>query len=121
MIEPNAVFRVVGDAADGMEAIQKAQALHPDLILLDIGLPKINGIEAASRIREVAPGARILFLTGINDQDVVQAALSTGAQGYVLKIDAPTELLAAMAGVLRGDEFVSSGMKSDRCRNADIL
>lgn len=121
MIEPNAAFRVVGDAADGIEAVQKAQALNPDLILLDIGLPKINGIEAVSRIREVAPRARILFLTGINDQDVAKAALRTGAQGYVLKIDAPSELLAAMTGVLGGDEFVSSGLKSEKRRNADIL
>lgn len=105
----------MGDAADGMEAIRKAQALDPDLILLDIGLPKINGIEAANRIREVVPGARILFLTGINDQDIAQAALRAGAQGYVLKTDAATELLAAMAGVLGGNDFVSSGIASDKC------
>ena len=97
--------------ADGLEAVQKAQELKPDLILLDIGLPNLNGIEAANRIGQVAPGANIIFLTQSSDKDVVEAAQSTGARGYVLKTDAGSELLAAIAGVLDGDDFVSSGIK----------
>jgi DNA-binding NarL/FixJ family response regulator len=103
---------VVAEIADGLEAVQRAKELQPDLILLDIGLPRLNGIQAANRIRQVAAGAKILFLTLDGDQDVVRTALSTGAQGYVLKTDAGRELLPAVAGVLGGDDFVSSGIKT---------
>jgi len=98
-------LRVVAEAADGLEAIQKAEALQPNLILLDIGLPNLNGLEAAKCIRQVAPEAGILFLTQQNDEDIKRAALSTGAQGYILKTHACTELLPAVAGVLGGDDF----------------
>jgi CheY-like chemotaxis protein len=79
-----------------LEAVQKAQELKPDLVLLDIGLPSLNGLEAAIRIVEVAPNAKIVFLTQDSDRDVVRAALSTGAQGYVLKPDAGTQLFTAL-------------------------
>jgi DNA-binding NarL/FixJ family response regulator len=102
---------VVAEAADGLEAVQKAQELKPDLILLDMGLPNLNGIEAASRIRLVAPDAAIIFLTQNSDKDIVRAALSTGARGYVLKTDAGKELLSAVARILGGDDFVSSGIE----------
>ena len=111
MLQTRPDLRVVAEAGDGLEAVQKAQELKPDLVLLDIGLPTLNGLEAANRIRQVAPDARIIFLTQISDKDIVQAALSTGAHGYVLKTDANRELLAALAGVLDGDDFVSSGIK----------
>ena len=105
-------LRVVAEVADGLEAVQKAEELQPDLILLDIGLPKLDGIKAANRIRQLAPDAKILFLTMNSDQDVVRAALNTGAQRYILKTDAGRELLPAVAGVLGGDDFVSSGIKA---------
>ena len=104
---------VVAEAADGLEAVQKAQELNPDLILLDIGLPNLDGLEAAKRIRQAAPDARIIFVTQNRDKDLVRAALSTGAQGYILKTDAGSELLPAVAGVLDGDDFVSSGIQWD--------
>ena len=114
-------LRVVAGIADGLEAVQRAKELQPDLILLDIGLPNLNGLEAANRIRQLAPDARILFLTLNSDQDVVRAALNTGAQGYVLKTDAGRELLPAVAGVLGGDDFVSSGIKGpDSGRNRGV-
>jgi DNA-binding NarL/FixJ family response regulator len=96
-----------------LEAVQKAQDLKPDLILLDIGLPHLNGLEAAQRIRQVAPGTKIIFLTQITDKDVLRAAMRAGAQGYVLKTDAGSELFTALAGVLGGDDFVSSGIGMD--------
>jgi CheY-like chemotaxis protein len=85
--------------------------LNPDLILLDVGLPNLNGIEAARLIRQHSPNSRIIFLSQNSDLDVVQAALSTGAWGYVRKIDAGRELLPAMDAVLRGERFVSSCFK----------
>jgi len=104
-------WQVVAEALDGSEAVQKAEELKPDLILLDIGLPKLNGIEAARRIRQLSPNSQIVFLSGNNDGDVVRAALSTGALGYVHKADAQSELLPAVDAVSRGKQFVSGSLK----------
>jgi len=102
-------WQVIAEAADGSEAIQKAEEFKPDLIVLDIGLPKLNGIEAARQIRQLSPSSRIVFLSQSNDHDVVRAALGIGALGYVHKMDARSELLPAVYAVLRGEQFVSSG------------
>ena len=107
-------LHVVGQVADGQEAVQKAQELQPDLILLDISLPKLSGLEAASRIRQVAPGAKIIFLTQHSDVDTVRVALSTGARGYVLKVDAGSKLLPAIQTVLRGENFISERLINRR-------
>ncbi len=103
-------LRVVAEAGDGLEAVQKAE-LQPDLIVLDIGLPNLNGLEAAKRILQVAPAAKIVFFSSNNDKDLAQAALSVGAQGFVLKTDA-RELLTAVEKVLGGGRFVSSGIQA---------
>ena len=103
--EPN--LHVIGVATDGLDAVRKAEALQPDLILLDISLPKLNGLEAARQIREVAPKSTILFLSGESDPDVVRVALSAGGLGYVLKSDAALDLLAGIESVLLGRRFVS--------------
>ncbi len=103
-------LQIVGEAADGEEAVQKAKELQPDLILLDIGLPTLNGIEAAQRIRQVALESKIIFVTQESSADVVQKALNSGAQGYVVKTKAATELLAAAEAVLNGKQFLSSGL-----------
>jgi DNA-binding NarL/FixJ family response regulator len=110
-------LQVVGDASDGVEAVRRALELKPDLILLDIGLPKLNGLEAASRIIQNNPHTKIIFLTQERAADVVKHALRNGANGYVLKDYAKTELLAAVAAVLQGARFVSSrlAMKLDDC------
>ena len=113
MLQKHRELQVIAEVGDGLEAVQKAGKLKPDLILLDIGLPKLNGLEAATRIREVAPDAAIIFLTENNDKDIAQAALSAGARGYVLKTDAGKELLRAVAGVLAGNVFVSSAFAAD--------
>jgi len=104
-------WQVTAEAADGPEAIQKAEELKPDLIVLDIGLPKLNGIEAARQIRQLSPSSRIVFLSQNKDLDVVRAAMGTGAQGYVYKTDAPSDFLPAIEAVLRGKQFVSSSLK----------
>jgi DNA-binding NarL/FixJ family response regulator len=104
-------LRVIAEVSDGLEAVQRAAELKPDLILLDIGLPTINGIEAARRIRQVSPNTKIVFLSLNNDLDVVRAALGTGAQGYVYKSDVRSDLLPAVQAVLRDQQFVSSSLK----------
>jgi DNA-binding NarL/FixJ family response regulator len=104
-------LQLVGEASDGLEAVQKAEELKPDLILLDIGLPKQNGIEVENRISQLVPSAKVLFVSANNDADVLRAALSNGAQGYVLKVNVESELVPAITAVLRGERFVSSGVK----------
>jgi len=88
-------LEVIGQAADGLEAVQKAADLKPDLILLDIGLPTLNGLECARRIRMLAPQSKIIFLSQESCVDVVREAL-TLACGYVLKTRATSELLTAI-------------------------
>jgi DNA-binding NarL/FixJ family response regulator len=110
IFEIDAEVQFVGEAADGIEAVQKARELKPDLILLDIGLPRLNGIEAAKQINETFPATRIIFLTLNNHAEVVRMALSTGAMGYVLKTDAGKELWPAIKTVLQGKQYVSRGL-----------
>jgi DNA-binding NarL/FixJ family response regulator len=103
-------YKVIGEASDGLEAVQQAQQLQPDLILLDIGLPTLNGIEAARRIRKVSPNSRILFVSENRSRDVVEEALRTGASGYVIKSDAGSELLPAVRAILQGKQFFSASL-----------
>jgi DNA-binding NarL/FixJ family response regulator len=109
-LQTNPQLRIVKEACDGAEAVQQAQELQPDLILLDIGLPTLNGIEAARRIRKVSPTSKILFVTENRSTDIAEEALSTGAGGYVVKSDAGSELLPAIKAVLEGKCFVSAGL-----------
>lgn len=106
-------LQIVGEASDGLQAVKKAEKLQPDLILLDIGLPTINGIEAACRISRLVPAAKVLFVSQNNDPDVVTAALNNGAKGYVRKENALTDLLPAVEAVLRGERFVSRGLQAE--------
>ena len=103
-------IHIVGEAADGLEAVQKAEELQPDLILFDVGLPTLNGIEAAGRIGKLSPESKILFVSQESSADVVQEALSSGALGYVAKTHAGIELLAAVDAVCQGRRFVSAGL-----------
>jgi DNA-binding NarL/FixJ family response regulator len=107
-------LQIVCEAADAEEAIGEATKIQPNLILLDIGLPRLTGIEAALQIHQVAPASSILFVSEQSDPDVVKTALDAGGGGYVLKSDAGDELLSAIMAVLRGDQFLSSGLKSER-------
>jgi DNA-binding NarL/FixJ family response regulator len=101
-------LQIVGDASDGLEAVQKALELTPDLILMDTGLPSLSGIEAAREIRKLVPHSKIIFVSRESSAEVVQEAMSLGASGYVLKAYVGTDLLAAVEAVLLGKKFVSS-------------
>src|SRR5579863_1138611 len=111
-------LQVVGEVSDGQEAVHKAEELRPDLILLDIGLPTLNGIEAARQIRKLAPESKIIFVSQESSADVVQEALALGALGYVVKAHAGSELLAAVGAVLAGSQFLGSGLLGHICANA---
>src|SRR3954462_14053976 len=103
-------FQIIGEISDGLEAVRSAAELQPDLVLLDIGLPKLNGIEAARRIRKQSPNSRILFFSENRSSQIIEEALRTGAGGYLLKEDAGRELFVAMEAVLQGKPFVSSSL-----------
>jgi DNA-binding NarL/FixJ family response regulator len=89
-------LRVIGEARDGIEAIEKAATLRPDVVLLDIGMPRLNGIEAAKQIRQACRESKIIFLTQEDSSDVQSVALETGGVAYVLKSTAATKLLPAI-------------------------
>ncbi len=100
-------LRIIGVASDGLEAIHKAEELQPDLILLDIGLPSLNGIEAARRIRKLSIESKILFVSQESSAEVAKEAFASGALGYVVKGHAGSDLLAAVETVLDGAQFIS--------------
>jgi DNA-binding NarL/FixJ family response regulator len=97
---------VIGEVSDGLKAVQEAVELKPDLILMDIGLPSLNGIEAARQICKLVPESKIILFSQEYSADVVQEALSLGAWGYVVKTRG-TDLLAAVDAVILGKRFVS--------------
>ena len=105
--------QVIGEVADGLEAVQKAELLEPDLVLLDIGLPTLNGIDAARQIRRLAPASKIIFLSQESDSDVVHEALKLGAWGFVAKTRTASDLPAAVDAFLEGRQFVSDGLSGE--------
>lgn len=103
-------LQLVGELSDGLSAVQQAQELRPDLILLDIGLPTLHGIEAARLIREVSPQSKVLFVSANRSLEIAQKALQAGALGYVVKSDAARDLLPAVEAVVQGRRFISSSL-----------
>jgi DNA-binding NarL/FixJ family response regulator len=104
-------WRIVGEGCDGIETVKKAEELRPDLVLLDIHLPNLNGLEAARQILQIVPDSKVLFLSGFDSLEMVEAALKTGAHGYVVKLDAARELIRGVESVFRGERFVCSRFK----------
>ena len=105
LLEPE--FDLVGSVEDGQALLAAAKKLKPDIILLDISMPLLNGIDAAHRLRKIAPSARLIFLTMHAGADYVAEAFRAGARGYLLKRSAASELLAAIRAVMKGDHYVS--------------
>jgi DNA-binding NarL/FixJ family response regulator len=111
LLEDTQDLCVIGMASDGLEAVKQARQLQPDLVLLDVGLPKVNGIEAAREIRKASPASKLLFLSQESSTAVIAEAFRIGAHGYVLKSEMLNELLDAVDAVLHNKEYVS------RCLN----
>src|SRR5215469_10767836 len=103
-------LQVISEGSDGIQAVEMAQRLQPDLILLDIGLPQISGIEAARQIRKMCPSSKILFMSENRSADIAEEALRTGGGGYVVKSGATSELLPAINAVLEGKQFISPSL-----------
>ncbi|BCS53536.1 response regulator transcription factor [Geobacter sp. SVR] len=121
LVEDHAIFRtglktilddepaieIAGETGKGLESISMAVALRPDIIIMDIGLPDLDGIESSRRILDAAPECRVIMLSMHNEPEIVCAALDAGAHGYLLKDCAAEELLEGIATVLRGETFIS--------------
>ena len=110
-LQERTLCHVIGEASDGLEAVEKAERFQPDLILLDLGLPKLNGFEVLRRIRKLSPNSKILVLSQDSSPEIVQGALRLGAHGYMLKSEA-AELPLAVGAVLDGTPFVSDRLRS---------
>ena len=110
---------IVGESADGRDAIRQAEALRPDVVILDIGLPRLSGLEVASRIRGVLPDVRLMFVTIESSSEVVEHAFRSGAHGYVYKPRAHRDLLPVLDAINRGGRFVSGGL--ERIERGDSL
>ena len=110
ILSGRAQWEVVAEAADGFDAIEKAKALQPELILLDIALPKMNGIQVAEEIRKTIPESKIIFLSQETSADVVQEAIRLKVSGYVNKAKTVRELVVAVEAVLKGKRFFTHGL-----------
>jgi len=105
-------LKLVGEASNGVEALQKAQELQAEMILLDINLPKLNGFEVARRMREHLPQLKIIFFSEDRSCDIAEDALRMGAVGYLVKSDAGTQLVSALEAAIQGKQFVSSSLEN---------
>ena len=101
---------VVGEASDGHEALKLARTLNPDIAVLDLSMPLLNGVDAAREMRRLSPGIRTILLTMYTDKGYVLQALRAGARGYVLKTQAAEDLISAIHEILRGETYLSPGV-----------
>jgi len=111
LLQQRADLLIVGEAADGVDAICQAEALRPDVVMLDIGLPTLNGLEVAGRLRANLPDAKLMFVTNESSLDVVEQAFCRGAHGYVYKPRVLRDVLPVLEAILRGGRFVNGGLE----------
>ena len=112
MLESHSNFEVCAEAKDGIEAAEKAIEYRPDVVILDVTMPKMNGLEASRRITKQLPETQVLIFTIHDSEDMVRETLDAGAHGYVLKSEAPTHLAAAVEAVAQRDLYFSSGISN---------
>jgi DNA-binding NarL/FixJ family response regulator len=106
ILEGDSALEVIHEALDGSEAVRMCLELQPDLVLLDVGLPKLNGFEAARQIRKVSPDSKILFVSVTYGQDLMRGAFGVGAAGFVAKKDVLRDLLPAVKAAMAEEEFL---------------
>jgi DNA-binding NarL/FixJ family response regulator len=114
LLQKRSDIRIVGEVTDGIKAVERAAQLRPDVIFLDVGLPKLNGIDAARQIRTASPESKIIFLSQETSIEIIEEAIGTGAKGYIVKSAVATELTSALNLVMRGDCFVGRGCGAPR-------
>jgi len=112
LVESKHEYEVVGEAADGLAAVKLARALQPDLVVMDISMPNMTGLQAIVEIREAAPRAKVMILTMHDSEEYIRQFLKQGAVGYLLKDTASEELLAAIAEIRRGGSYFSAAIAS---------
>jgi DNA-binding NarL/FixJ family response regulator len=110
MLQGESDLQIISSVTDGLEAVRKAKEIRPDLILMDLSLPVMNGIDATRQIRAHSPGTKVLFLSEHRDSDLIQSAFDVGALGYVLKSDSNADLIAGIRSVLLGQSFLSRSL-----------
>lgn len=110
LLDPLPGLEVVGEAANGREALERAQALRPDVVVMDVSMPELNGIDAASALKTTLPGLRVLLLSMHTRDALVSQALNAGVDGYLLKDSVPAELEVAIRAVARGDRYLSPAL-----------
>ncbi len=111
LLEPE--FNVVGEFGDGLELIRGAPQLNPHVIVLDIGMPTMNGLTAGQRLKQLMPGVKLIYLTMTQDPDMAAEAFRLGANGYLLKSSAASELVSAIRSVVRGGSYITPRMTED--------
>jgi DNA-binding NarL/FixJ family response regulator len=121
LVQKKPEWQIVCEVSDGPQAILKARDLQPTLVLLDIGLPELDGIEVARQIRDKAPNSKILFVSQEPSEEIVREVLALGARGYVLKAQSARELIPAIDAVLRGQRVVSSGFAGHNFTGVEVL
>lgn len=107
VVEAERDLTIVGHAANGLDGVKKARELQPDLVLMDISLPVMNGFEATLELRACFPQCKILFVSSFGDLEFVRRAFELGGCGFIAKVDATGELVSGIRAVLRGEQFVS--------------
>lgn len=108
LLETQPGWKVIGEATDGREAVDKAQSMHPDVAIVDIGMPSLNGLEATRQIVKKAPRTRVLVLTMHDTNPLIQQVVKAGARGYVLKSDVASDLVSAVEALTRDQTFFTS-------------
>lgn len=119
VIEKTRHFKIVGEASDGEEALQKLAHLKPQIVILDIDMPQLNGLQTIRAIRELPFPVKVIILTMYNEEDMFNAAMDLGAKAYVLKDNAPTDIVAALKKVESGETFLSASLLEAGQRRSD--